>query len=305
MRLKLFFLILLITGSVVAQESKPEVHNQERIQQIQQSIKTVVDRQDYETASKLQKEEKIRKKMALSFKSKDYERLAQLKKELENCDCLVDESIIAPTENKNEELTNHSSEDFLFQKNKNKYRNNHFVNYFSFLPLAYIRANYTDANQITYYEDENGNYTTTNTSDQTINDLVGGGFRIGGTLFFNDMRENQNLKIGFDILFVSFTGSVDFGQPGSGIIYFSLGRPGIVLKQYLNDYSGFNLRLNVGNAFTVSNVPTVAALGIEARLSYWYKNFSFGVEYQYINNIENIESTTRINQIGLNCEFHF
>lgn len=302
MRLKLFFLTLLITSSVFAQKSKPEVQNQERIQQIQQSIKMVVDRQDYQTAAKLKKEESIRKRMALSFESEDYERLAELKKELQNCDCIVDNITVNPNKDRNEEVSKQSNTEYLFNKNENKYRNSSFVKYFSFMPLSYINVMTKESTPELY--DGLGNYTTS-TLEKRLNDLVGGGFRIGGTIFFNDMRENQKLKIGFDILFVSLTGGIDFSQPGSGTVYFSLGKPGIALKHYLNNYSGFSLRVNVGNAFTASNVPTVTAFGAEARASYWYKNFSLGLEYQFINSVEGGEATTRINQIGLNCGFQF
>lgn len=305
MRLKLFFIFLLITGSIVAQKSKPEIQNQERIKEIQQSIKKVVDQQDYRTASMLKKEETIRKKMNVSFTNEDYERLAELKKELENCNCIVDLSTANSTQNIKEEASNQSSRDFLFKKEQNKFRNKRFVKYFSFMPIGYIRSS-TSAYEYQSTYDESGSFITSNdVFKNTLNDLVGSGLRIGGTIFFNDMKERQKLKIGFDILFVSLTTGIDFSHPGSGVVYFSLGKPGIALKHYLNDYSGFSMRLNVGNAFTVSNVPTLSAIGAEIRLSYWYKNFSLGFEYQFINDVEGEQNSTRINQIGLNCGFQF
>lgn len=293
MQTKILLIFLLFSGFIFAQNSTPEKENSARILELDQAIQNAINKEQYKKASKLQKEEDIRKKMAIAFKSKDYDRLAELKNDLDNCNCIIKEET---TEKSTKSNAKASTED-LKDSPTNRYRNNRFVTYFEFMPLAYMHVKSTSS-YIQEYPPHDMVFGT------KTNDLEGGGFRIGGTIFFRDMRPDQKLKIGFDIMFVSFTSSLDFRDPGSGVIYFSLARPGIVLKQYLNNYSGLQFKLNIGSTFAVSTIHAVAA-GAKINLSYWFKNFTAGIEYQLFESIDTADEDAYVNQLGITCGFQF
>lgn len=314
MRLKFFFFILLISGNLMAQESKPEQQNKERIQQLDKALKTAVNTEDFETAALLKKEETIRKEMAVSFEKKDYERLAELKKELKNCACVVQSKAAQKTTTDVESTLSKSNQAFVEQQKKNKFRNKRFVAYFNFVPFAYIKSK---VNKTVVHKFYTNNSSTSETVFQKLaNDMEGGGFRFGGVIYFNNMQPDQKIKVGLNIIFASLTAGMDFNNPGDGLIYLSLGCPGITINQYINRKSGINYSFNIGNTILTSTVPNTLALGMVGQISYWYKNFSVGLEYQFINSIDNddvgggmdydvTKAATRLNQFGITCGFHF
>lgn len=295
MKLKILGLFLLVISTVWSQNNTPYAFNNKRLLLIPSAIESAVNSKKYLNAAHLKEEQSIRKKMQLAFEEENYERLSELKEELEECDCL-------PTEENLSKTPTDESISMIIPKEKN-YRHNRFIMNFDFSPLAYIKGSYNT------YTSHAGIGNVYNTMDvkRISNDYEGGGIRIGGTVFFDRKDIDKNFKIGFDIIMVSFSSGLDFRDPNHGVIYFSLGQPGIALKYYLNDKSGFNFRYNIGNAIVLSDMQALA-LGMHTRLAYWFKNFSIGIEYQFINGLDDSNSSeenVQLHHLGINCGFHF
>lgn len=288
---------LFTTIHLEAQIEHDSIQNNSRLNLIPKLLAEAEALQNYSAAAKLQQEDNLRKKLNTAYRNSSQSRIIELENELHNCKCIIQqvESIKAE-----KPLSDSAA---LVQIAKNRYRNRTFERYFNFSPFSYIAGSYQEN---AYDYDPTWGYGTLK-HHQYGNRMIGGGFRLGGTFFFKGMKEKQSFKVGFDLVFISFTAGMNMMTANGGATYFGIAQPGIVLRKYINETSGFNLKMNLGNSLIIAKFFNVGYCA-KAVFSYWVKNVKIGIEYQFVgslNNIVDMDRKSQINQLGLVCGFNF
>lgn len=280
MKYLLFIFTIIFSISVTwSQTDNYQKINHNRIDKINQRIKENVATGEYEKAGQLQKEQKIRLQLQEAYKSQASEkRIAELQSNLIHCNCTP-----SSLDNEMDQLKNTISK----WKHQDQYRKDNFVLYTEFLVANYMN---TATNQISnqHFYDENGNYLPPNGEEQRVfNDLIGLGFKIGSSFYFNDMDKNKNFKVGFDLVYFSFIVGIsnDYGDIiySPNMIVLNFPQPGVVLNQYFSSHSGLEIRANAGIVKSFGFDLT----GISGRLSaqFWTGKLSVGVNYQYSSSL--------------------
>lgn len=294
------FSIMLFSSVAWSQGDSYQVYNSARIKLIDLLIKEDLKAQKIHRVELLQKEQKIRQHLDKVYRhsgSDDY--IIQLQTQLLTCDCVDNLT--------NKDVTHLKNSITGWNKNV-QFRNDNFVLYTEFLLANYINTASNEVQETQVYDSNSDTYGFEQVEKRSHTNLIGFGFRIGSSFYFNKMKENQSFKIGFDLLYFSFiigvnTDFSDFPALPSMIVL-NLPQPGVVLNKYFNATSGLEMRGNIG--FVKSFGFNLTGMGGRFSARYWTHKLSVGIDYQYSTSIGKIGlNTSRIHQVGLSLGMRF
>ncbi|MCO5267633.1 MAG: hypothetical protein M9897_01915 [Brumimicrobium sp.] len=299
MRLYILLGFILFTTLTFAQSEDPKVANEKRMEALTELIQEAYLKEDYSLAAKLKKELDLRKEMAVAFEDNNYGYLATLKKNIED---LYKE----PKEEKSAVADAQKNSPPTPIKPKKVYPYKNFVKYFDFVPFSYISTRYIDSYNDMIYLD--GYSPQPYVPQEFHSEVVGGGFRMGGSVFFGKMTPERKFYAGLDIQYVSATVGFNMENMNKSAVLLGIGQLGPIIRYHLTENSGIDFRLNTGMSFLFADTNhEFASFGVRNRFSYWIGHFSIGCEYQFAGGNLGMKSNykSQAHQIGLNCGFYF
>lgn len=241
--------------------------NQKRIAELPERIEEAAAAENYQEAANLQEELKTRKKIEVAKSNKDYKRVVELEKELEQCgDC--------QTQSKSDCSNQRSRLLSCFMPKKKEYTpKRKFSFYADFTPIGYA---YQQEEAYYYPNNETNLYSPPSDSHRLL-----AGHTLGSSIYFGDM--SKDFKVGLDIVYISSVMSMEGFNFGNMTFNTSFAKPGIVMTKYFKEgMSGLDMKLNAGTLTGMGNYAgRYWGINASTQIKYWKKRFAIGLEYQY------------------------
>lgn len=252
MKKTLLLLCICTAGMVWSQNTANQsTENQERISEIQNELNESVAAENYEKAADLKKELEIREDIQAARVQNDEDRVQKLKKKLKKVNkksCFCD-------------------------MKKNYDPKKKFSFYVDMAPLGYIYSKETE------YGVPSNEITPTQT--EVVNHQFSFGKTIGSSFYFGDM--DKDFKVGFDLIYMTLLASNSSFDFSTTDFKLNFAQPGIVFTKYFsNGISGMDYKANVGvNRNRSVNENGFWGANAVGQVKYWKHGMSIGLIYQY------------------------